>query len=83
MESFDIADYYRNPVMILGDGTLGQMMEPVEFKAPQEAESSSQGLDHRLCAGRERNVINSFPGSGKPGEAQSKASGKIPAHEGT
>ena len=31
-EGFDIADQYRNPVMILGDGMLGQMMEPVEFK---------------------------------------------------
>lgn len=31
-EGFDIADQYRNPVMILGDGMLGQMMEPIEFK---------------------------------------------------
>ncbi len=29
--AFDLADKYRNPVMILGDGALGQMMEPVEF----------------------------------------------------
>ena len=27
--AFDIADEYRNPVMILADGMLGQMMEPV------------------------------------------------------
>ena len=32
MLSFDLADKYRMPVMILGDGILGQMMEPVEFK---------------------------------------------------
>jgi len=31
MESFTLAEKYRNPVMILGDGMLGQMMEPVEF----------------------------------------------------
>lgn len=31
-EAFDVADVYRTPVMILGDGMLGQMMEPVEFK---------------------------------------------------
>ena len=31
-DAFDLADYYRNPVMILGDGLIGQMMEPVEFK---------------------------------------------------
>ena len=29
MLSFDLADRYRMPVMILGDGLLGQMMEPV------------------------------------------------------
>lgn len=29
--AFDLADEYRNPVMILGDGILGQMMEAVEF----------------------------------------------------
>jgi 2-oxoglutarate ferredoxin oxidoreductase subunit alpha len=31
MLAFDTADKYRCPVMILGDGTLGQMMEPVLF----------------------------------------------------
>lgn len=30
--AFDKADYYRNPVMIIGDGMLGQMMEPVEIR---------------------------------------------------
>ena len=29
--AFDLADKWRNPVMILSDGILGQMMEPVEF----------------------------------------------------
>ncbi len=29
MLAFELADKYRNPVMILGDGQLGQMMEPL------------------------------------------------------
>ncbi len=29
--AFHLADKYRNPVMIIGDGMIGQMMEPVEF----------------------------------------------------
>ena len=33
-ESFDIADYYRNPVMVLVDGLLGQMMESVDLNKP-------------------------------------------------
>jgi 2-oxoglutarate/2-oxoacid ferredoxin oxidoreductase subunit alpha len=31
MMAFPLAEKYRNPVMILGDGLIGQMMEPVEF----------------------------------------------------
>src|SRR5664280_101792 len=29
--AFDLADEYRNPVFVLADGAIGQMMEPVEF----------------------------------------------------
>lgn len=35
MDAFDLADKYRNPVMILGDGYIGQMMEPVVFEKSQ------------------------------------------------
>lgn len=35
MEGFDLSDRYRNPVMILADGMMGQMMEPVIFKKPK------------------------------------------------
>ncbi|SMC87556.1 3-methyl-2-oxobutanoate dehydrogenase subunit VorB [Papillibacter cinnamivorans] len=31
-ESFDLADRYRIPVMLLCDGMIGQMMEPVELR---------------------------------------------------
>lgn len=30
--AFDIADTYRTPVMMLGDGLMGQVMEPVVFQ---------------------------------------------------
>jgi 2-oxoglutarate ferredoxin oxidoreductase subunit alpha len=36
MESFDLADLYRIPVIILADGLLGQMMEPLELRPPQK-----------------------------------------------
>ncbi|NTV52961.1 MAG: 3-methyl-2-oxobutanoate dehydrogenase subunit VorB [Candidatus Firestonebacteria bacterium] len=36
MDAFDIADFYRNPVLILSDGLLGQMMESVTLPDPQE-----------------------------------------------
>lgn len=31
-EAFDIAEQYRNPVLFLVDGLIGQMMEPIEWK---------------------------------------------------
>ena len=33
-KAFEYADTYRTPTMILGDGMMGQMMEPVEFPDP-------------------------------------------------
>jgi len=38
-QAFDLADHYRTPVMILGDGMMGQMMEPVVFPEPLAVES--------------------------------------------
>ena len=38
-KAFELADKYRNPVMILGDGMMGQMMEPVVFPDPIELSS--------------------------------------------
>lgn len=34
MLAFELADKYRNPTIIMADGTIGQMMEPVEFPQP-------------------------------------------------
>jgi len=40
-EAFDIADQYRNPVMLVADGLIGQMMEPIVWKeyTPRELPS--------------------------------------------
>jgi len=61
MEAFEIADRYRNPVLIVGDGIIGQMMEPVEFKEavdPDELPKKEWATDG--AKGREPNVINSL-----------------------
>jgi len=42
MHAFDQADKYRTPVMILADGMMGQMMEPVIFKKPKPREYSEK-----------------------------------------
>ncbi|MDD4908211.1 MAG: 3-methyl-2-oxobutanoate dehydrogenase subunit VorB [Candidatus Omnitrophica bacterium] len=60
-QAFDLADKYRNPVMILSDGMLGQMMEPIEIKdAKPKAPSVKKPWAVTGCKGRERNIAKSF-----------------------
>lgn len=61
MEAFEASDYYRVPAMVLGDGMIGQMMEPVEFSEPKkrnlpEKTWAATGYDGKT----ERAVINSL-----------------------
>ncbi|SFL81200.1 3-methyl-2-oxobutanoate dehydrogenase subunit VorB [Candidatus Frackibacter sp. WG13] len=60
MEAFDIADRYRNPVMVIGDGIIGQMMEPVEFKDIGADDLPEKDWITDGAKGREKNVINSL-----------------------
>jgi 2-oxoglutarate ferredoxin oxidoreductase subunit alpha len=66
--AFDLADKYQIPVIILGDGMLGQMMEPVEFKheAPEELPIRSRAL--RGAKGRPSRIIKTF--TSKPTELE-------------
>lgn len=60
MEAFDLADEYRNPVMILGDGMLGQMMESVEFKPRAKKNISKEGWATTGAKGRKKNIVNTL-----------------------
>ena len=58
--AFDLADQYRNPVLVIGDGLIGQMMEPV-ISPRATPKPSRQGLGHDRQAGdRKPNIINSL-----------------------
>jgi 2-oxoglutarate ferredoxin oxidoreductase subunit alpha len=61
MLAFDLADTYRNPVMILGDGNIGQMMEPIEFK-PLARQAILPKKDWAITAehGRPRRLIKTL-----------------------
>lgn len=60
IKAFDLADEYRMPAMILADGLLGQMMEPVTFpeitSKPVEKPWATNGHGNK----REHNIINSL-----------------------
>jgi 2-oxoglutarate ferredoxin oxidoreductase subunit alpha len=60
-ECFDLADKYRTPVMLLGDGLMGQVMEPVVFKDPIDLDSLPK-KDYIVegCKGREARAIFSM-----------------------
>lgn len=60
-EAFDIADMYRLPVMIMGDGMLGQMMEPVTFGEIKRRELPEKTwATNTTGMKRKRNVVNSL-----------------------
>jgi 2-oxoglutarate/2-oxoacid ferredoxin oxidoreductase subunit alpha len=60
-EAFDMADIYRTPCMVMGDGMLGQMMEPVEFKEREKKQLPEKTwATNGLCGRKEHNVINSL-----------------------
>ena len=58
--AFDVADQYRTPVMILADGMLGQMMEPVVMPEPRDEQVekpwATTGHKHK----RPHTVVNSL-----------------------
>jgi 2-oxoglutarate ferredoxin oxidoreductase subunit alpha len=60
-EAFDIADEYRNPVMVVMDGLIGQMMEPIEWKEYKRRASAEKPWAAGGKFGRSRpNIINSL-----------------------
>jgi 2-oxoglutarate/2-oxoacid ferredoxin oxidoreductase subunit alpha len=68
MEAFDLADRYRNPVMVLTDGYLGQTMEPVVLKERPPAEKYDRSWVVDGCVGREKRILASYSLTNEIGE---------------
>ncbi len=65
VEAFNLADKYRNPVMILADAFLGQMAEPVVISGRKQRASMKKKWALTGCKGRQSNIIRSlFLGEG-------------------
>ena len=74
VRAFDLGEKYRVPVMLLSDGLLGQMMEPVEFpeiKASQADNSSWAATGTKMQ--REHHIVNSLYIEANDLEAQVRA----------
>ena len=57
---FALADQYRNPALILADGSIGQMMEKVVLPAPQPYTPNKPWATTGKTKDRERNVVTSL-----------------------
>lgn len=58
--AFDLADGYRTPVMVLADGILGQMMEPVELKKHPRRKLPQKDWALTGMKNRPQNIIRSL-----------------------
>lgn len=62
MLAFDVADYYRTPVLILADAIIGQMMEPLTMPAKSGFTKKLPAKSWALSGakGRAPNIVRSF-----------------------
>jgi len=58
--AFDVSDKYRVPVMILADGMLGQMMEPVVLPEVRASLPEKDWATNGHKNARKRNIVNSL-----------------------
>lgn len=58
--AFDLADKYRMPAMLLADGTMGQMMEPVELPEEKTVTDEKPWAVTGTKGARKHNIINSL-----------------------
>ena len=59
-KGFDLADEYRMPVMILADGTMGQMMEPVSLGSYVKKDFDKSWAVTGTQMQRPHNIVNSL-----------------------
>ena len=70
-KAFDLADKYRMPAMLLADGTMGQMMEPVQL--PEQRDPDTTDKDWAVTGWNEvpaRSTTSSTPCTSSPAELE-------------
>ncbi len=60
IKAFDLSDKYRVPSMLLADGTMGQMMEPVEIPEVETRRVDKPWAVRGTKCEREHNIVNSL-----------------------
>lgn len=60
LRAFDLADTYRNPVLILGDSLIGQMKEPMVRRSPKKKKAIPKPWALTGAEGRKPNILKSL-----------------------
>jgi 2-oxoglutarate ferredoxin oxidoreductase subunit alpha len=60
IEAFDLADKYRQPVTVIADGMIGQIMEPVALPELKEPKRPERPWALTGAKGRKKNIITSL-----------------------
>jgi 2-oxoglutarate ferredoxin oxidoreductase subunit alpha len=60
LRAFDLADTYRNPVLILGDSLIGQMKEPMVRRSPKKQKAIPKPWALTGADGRKPNILKSL-----------------------
>ena len=79
--AFDLADRYRNPVVVLADGYIGQMMEPVEFAAPRPVPAPPAWAVTGHAGGAAQPGHFHLPRAGQAGGARPQAGSQVQGAE--
>ena len=77
--AFDLADRYRNPVVVLADGFIGQMMEPVEFASRRHPARGARVGGARQRGDAQESGQFHLSGARQPGAPHPQTGREVPA----
>jgi 2-oxoglutarate ferredoxin oxidoreductase subunit alpha len=80
IEAFDLADKYRQPVTVIADGMIGQIMEPVEFPQLGRPERPERPWALTGAKDRKKNVIHR-PDCHQAGAGRGHPCWPLPSHQ--
>lgn len=77
MLAFELADRYRNPAVVLADGFIGQMMEPLELREKEIEEPGEAMGGARHGRDAEESDLFHLPGARGPGSTCTETGGEV------
>ena len=83
MLAFELADRYRNPAVVLTDGFIGQMMEPLQLRGTRNPATGKTLGGARNRRDTQESDLFHLSGTGRTGSARDEAGREIQQSRGT